>query len=218
MAAILHVHVRTAYEAECAESGGADRLILSDTDGFSPPPDLVAKVRKASSVDLRVIARLREGYTTDGGEMTSLKGLVFSYVESGADGFVFGFLNSMSGIDVRACEELAGDDTWGWTFDRAIDAALDQDRAWEDLQTLPRLDSVMTAGSARGVEQGLDTLTRTHRKLPVIVAGDLSPEHIPWLVRGGLSRFYVDSAPVTAQSVRAWRMLIDEEWARQNGR
>ena len=243
MAGNLQVRVKSAYEAECAEEGGADRIILMGEDGLSPDPDLVRKVRKATTVHLRVLLRLRGGYTnagrrqnelvhfaeakvgveahgaeytTDGGEMASLKGLAFSALDAGADGFVFGFLNSLSGIDRLACTELAGDDTWGWTFDRAIDATLDQDRAWKDLRSLPRLDSVMTAGSAREVEQGLDHLISwVHRKPPIIVAGELKPEHIPWLARAGLTTFFVEDTPVTAESVRAWRLLIDEEIARR---
>jgi len=218
MAGNLQVRVKSAYEAECAEEGGADRIILMGEDGLSPDPDLVRKVRRATTVHLRVMLRLRGGYTTDGGEMASLKGLAFSALDAGADGFVFGFLNSLSGIDRLACTELAGDDTWGWTFDRAIDAVLDQDRAWKDLRSLPRLDSVMTAGSAREVEQGLDRLmSEVHRRPPIIVAGELKPEHVPWLVRAGLTSFFIEDTPVTAESVRAWRLLIDEEIERKVG-
>ena len=209
--------MKSAYEAECAEEGGADRIILMGEDGLSPDPDLVRKVRKATTVHLRVLLRLRGGLATDGGEMTSLKGLASMSLEAGADGFVFGFLNALSGIDQLACTELAGDDTWGWTFDRAIDAVLDQDRAWKDLRSLPRLDSVMTAGSAREVEQGLDHLiAHAHHQPPIIVAGELKPEHIPWLVRAGLTSFFIEDIPVTAEGVRAWRLLIDQEMTRKN--
>ena len=213
MSGVLHVRVRTPYEAECAEAGGADRLIVVSDTGLSPLPETVNKIRKASSVDLRVLLRLREGYTTDGGEMTRLKGLAFSYRGAGADGFVFGFLNDATGIDHPACEELAGDDTWYWTFDRAIDASLDPDRAWAEVASLPRVDSIMSAGSARDVEHGLDHLI-THPDERLIVSGDLQPSHVPWLARAGFSQFYVDSTPVTADGVASWRRLIDHEMVR----
>ena len=216
MGGLLHVRVRTAYEAECADQGGADRLVVASDDDLSPLPEVVEKVSRASSVHLRVVLRLRHGYVTDGGELTRLQGLAFSYRDAGADGFHFGFLNEMSGIDRVACCELAGDDTWAWTFDRAIDSTLDRDRAWGDVESLPRVDSILTAGSAREVEQGLDRLINTHDD-KIIVGGGLLPEHIPWLVRGGLTQFYVDSTPVTADGVRAWRRLIDEEMARRFG-
>ncbi|MCL2736110.1 MAG: copper homeostasis protein CutC [Propionibacteriaceae bacterium] len=219
MAGFLQVRVKSAYEAECAEAGGADQVLVVGTDGLSPVPEVVEKVRAASTVHLRVVLRLREERVTDGGEMTRLKGLAFSYHSAGADGFVFGFLNALSGIDQLACAELAGDEEWPWTFDRAIDAALDQDRAWADVRHLPRVDSVMTAGSAREVEQGIDRLiAQPGVGVPVIVSGGLLPEHVPWLVRAGLTRFGVDSTPVTTDSVRAWRRLIDEETRRASTR
>ncbi|MCL2471778.1 MAG: copper homeostasis protein CutC [Propionibacteriaceae bacterium] len=215
MAGVLHVQVKSAYEAECAELGGADRIVVVGADDHSPVPLTMEKIRKTTSVHARVMLKLRTDFVTDGGEMTRMKGLAFSYRDAGADGFVFGFLNDLSGIDRLACAELAGDDTWGWTFSRAIDAALDQDRAWEDLAGLPRLDSVMTAGSARQVHYGIDTLIQRRAITPpVIVAGELSPEDIPWLVRGGLRQFYVDQPPITVDAVRAWRRLIDDEVTR----
>jgi len=176
----------------------------------------VASVRQASSVHLRVLLRLQEGYTTNGGEMSKLKGLAFACAEAGADGFVSGFLNAMSGIDLPACAELIGQATWPWSFDRAIDAVLNQDQAWATLETLPRLDSVITAGSARQVEQGLDRLIALAKnRLPVVAAGGLQPEHVPWLARAGVTNFLVDSPPTGAPGVRAWRRLIDAELSRR---
>ncbi len=217
MAGILHVRVHTAYEAECAEQGGADRIIVAAPETeTAPAPHVVAKVRQASSLDLRVLLRPRPDFTTDGALMTHLKGLAFAYGAAGADGFVFGFLNQMTGLDVQACNELARDATWNWTLDLALDAALDQGEAWAAIPRLDRADSVLSAGSARGVEHGIDALiARRGFDPPVIAGGGLSPEHIPWLVRGGLRRFYVDARPVTADVVRAWRRLIDAEVARQ---
>ena len=218
MDAILHVQVRTPYEAESAEAGGADRLVLVGSDPrLSPEIDLVPKVRKATSLDLRLQLRTQLEYTTSGAEITRLKGLASSFLSAGCDGFVFGFLNALSGIDQPACQELIGDDIWNWTFDRAIDATLDQTSAWEDIHFLPRLDSVMTAGSARQVEHGLDRLiTYANRQPTVIVAGNLKPEHIPWLVRAGLRQFYLDQLPITTDTVRAWRNLLDEETSRSS--
>ncbi|MDR0784040.1 MAG: copper homeostasis protein CutC, partial [Propionibacteriaceae bacterium] len=195
MSGLLQVPITSAYEAECAESGGADRLLLASLDDLTPPLDLVTKVRAASTVHLRVVLRTRIGFITDGAEMTKLKGMVSACRDAGVDGFVFGFLNALSGIDRAACIELAGDDLWGWTFDRAIDAALNQDLAWQDLTGLPRLDSVMSAGSAREVEQGLDRLIDRATHFPVIATGNLTPEQIPWLARGGVTRFQIERTP-----------------------
>ncbi|MCL2784768.1 MAG: copper homeostasis protein CutC [Propionibacteriaceae bacterium] len=213
MGGILHIRVRTPYEAQCAEEGGADRLIAMSDENLSPEPETVSKIRKASSVHLQVLLQLRTSYDTDGAEVTRLKGLASSYLDAGADSFQFGFLNAMAELDRGVCTELAGDQWWNWTLTRAIDHALNQQRAWADIWSLPRLESVMTAGCAREVEQGLDHIIAAGDER-LIVAGDLLTEHIPWLIRGGLRQFYVEPQSMSAPIVRAWRRLIDEETAR----
>ena len=125
---------------------------------MSPTPQLVADVRRATSIQLRVMVRLRPGFGTDGGEAVRLRGLMAGYADAGADGMVLGFLNGLGEIDTLVATELIGDGTWPWTFHRAVDSCLETDRAWEALRTLPRLDQVLTAGSARDVEHGLGEL------------------------------------------------------------
>ena len=165
MAGLLEVVVLQAADAENAADGGADRVELVGTmkeGGLSPEPALVETVRRATSVQLRVMLRLREGFGTDGGETTRLKGLASAYLDAGADGIVMGFLNGLSQVDLEVCTELAGDGGWPWTFHRAIDSALDVAKAWRDVRTLPGLDQVLTSGSARGLRYGPTTSSRAH--------------------------------------------------------
>ena len=95
MTGLLEVVVLNAADAERAEAGGADRLELTSSlaDGMSPEPALVGQVRRATSLPIRVMLRLRQSYTTDGGEVARLKGLLSSYLAVGANGVVLGFLN-----------------------------------------------------------------------------------------------------------------------------
>lgn len=228
MAGLLEVVVLQAADAENAAEGGADRVELVGTmrsGGLSPEPALVADVRRATSVQLRVMLRLREGFGTDGGEATRLKGLISSYLDAGADGIVMGFLNGLSQIDLEVCTELAGDGSWPWTFHRAIDSALDASKAWLDVRTLPGLDQVLTSGSARGLKYGLDELigrARSSRGIAnlVMAGGGLTPEHVPWLAQAGIRAFHIGSparpgrsykAHVDPALVRSWRRLIDTE-------
>jgi copper homeostasis protein len=210
---MLWVQVKSAYEAESAERGGADAVLLTGDDPtMSPLPHTVDLVRAATTVQLRVLLRLQAGDVTDGGRMTRLRGLASSFHSAGVDGFAFGFLNAMSGIDVEACQTLAGDAAWPWMFDRAVDNALDQDRAWEEVHRLPRVDAVMSAGSARGVEHGIDrVITHADDQVPAVVTGGLLPEHIPWLVNAGMRRFLIDDRAPSPDTVRSWRRLIDDE-------
>lgn len=231
MGALLEVIALSPADAQRAQAGGADRVELCgtlDSDGLSPEPGLVAKVRAAASVQVRVMVRLRDGFGTDGGEATRLRGLIDSYAAAGADGMVLGFLNGLDEIDLEVAGALTADSDWPWTFHRAIDRCLDLDKAWTALRQLPRLDQVLTAGSARGVEHGLDGLVRRAKADPwaaarIMAGGGLKPEHVPWLVRAGVRAFHVGSsvrpggsykAYVDPDLVRSWRTLIDTECRR----
>lgn len=232
---MLEVIALHAGDAERAEAGGADRIELvgtMDDGGLSPEPALVDKVRRATSIQIRPMVRLRAGFGTDGGEAVRLKGLISSYLDAGADGVVLGFLNGHSGVDVEVVTELVGDGDWPWTFHRAIDHCLDADKAWKALLGLPRLDQVLTAGSVRGVEHGLDDLiarvASDERIVQLVMpGGGLKAEHVPWLVRAGVRAFHIGSparpggsfkAWVDSELVSTWRTLVDDTVAHQRNR
>jgi len=225
---LLEVVALHAADAERAEAGGADRIQLVgslDHQGRSPEPALVGQVRRATSLPIRVLLRLREGYGTDGGEAVRLKGLISAFRAVGADGLVLGFLNGHTEVDAGVVTEVIGPEPdYGWTFDRAIDSCISTDRAWRELRGLPGLDQVLTAGSARGVAEGLDDLVararadERARKL-IMAGGGLQAEHIPWLVRAGVRAFHIGTAArplgsnkayVDPELVRTWRTLIDD--------
>lgn len=222
---LLEVIVLHESDASRAESGGADRLELvgsMEHGGLSPAPDVVERTCAATSLPVRVMLRLREGYGSDGGEVSRLVGLAKSYADAGADGLVFGFLNSHSEIDLSVMSELVSATDLAWTFHRAVDACLDANKAW---QVLPQLgcDQVLTAGSARGVEEGIDDLIARARsdadlaKL-IMAGGGLQTDHVPWLLHAGVTSFHVGSrvrptgsykAYVDTELVAMWRTLLD---------
>lgn len=232
MTGLLEVIALHAADAERAEAGGADRIELVGTmanDGMSPEPALVGQVRRATSLPIRVMLRLREGFGTDGGEVTRLHGLLSSYRSVGADGVVLGFLNAHTEIDVRVVMEIVGPEPdFGWTFHRAVDSCFDTDTAWWTLRQLPGLDQVLTAGSARGVPEGLDELVARAKadefaRSVIMAGGGLLPEHVPWLARAGVRAFHIGSsarplgswkAYVDSDLVGTWRRLIDDSVSR----
>lgn len=230
MSGLLEVIARHAADAERAEAGGADRVELvgsMEHDGLSPEPRLVEQVRAATTLPVRAMLRLREGFGTDGGEVAHLKGLVSAYEAAGADGLVLGFLNAHTEVDVEVVTEVVADARPGWTFHRAVDSCISTDRAWRELRHLPGLDQVLTAGSARGVSEGLDELVQRARgddfaRRTIMAGGGLLPEHVPWLVRAGVRAFHIGSsarplgswkAYVDPDLVRTWRTLVDEQVA-----
>lgn len=228
MTGLLEVLALHGDDARRAAEGGADRVQLigewADDGPMSPTPALVEQTVRATDIAVRPVVRLREGFSTDGGEATRLVGLIRSYLTAGADGVVMGFLNGYSEIDREVIAELTSHDDFAWTFSRAVDQCLDLDKAWRVLPTLKGLDQVQTAGSALGVGHGLDELVARASSNPdaarlTMASGDLAPEHVPWLVRAGVRAFHIGrrarplgefKAWVDADLVRSWRRLIDD--------
>jgi copper homeostasis protein len=237
---LLEVVVQHPRDVRGADEGGADRLFLLDRRGpaadawLSPEPSLVSSICKETDLPVRVMLRLNDTWSTTGGELARLLGLAESYLSLGAEGVAFGYLDSQLLVDVAVCRHLAdGLPGVPWTFHRAIDAALETDRAWRDVAGLPGLDAVLSAGSPRGLGAGHDELTDRAGADPrvadlLMAGGGLQPEHVPWLARAGVRRFQVgsstrpggswDKAFVDAGHVRSWRLLLDDAVGRPEGR
>jgi len=213
---LLQVQVTTARQALRAAAEGADRLVAVGLHDFglgSPAPEDVALMRAATDIELRVLLRLRSGFGTDGGELTRFRGLVWSYLQAGADGFQFGFLDEAGQLDGPVMATLLAEGDWWWTCDNVIDAAFDPAAAWDLLAQLPRLDGVVTGGSARGLEHGLDCLVdwcRDPVKKSLVIAASPTPDQMPWLLRAGLRQFDVGLMGREVDTVRlaSWRRLI----------
>ena len=131
---------------------------------------------------------------------------------------------AVKSVDVDVVTALVGSGEVDWTFSRAVDSCISVDRAWRELRRLPGLDAVLTAGSPRGVAEGLDDLVARATQDPfarsvIMAGGGLLPEHVPWLVRAGIRAFQVGAAVRPLGSVKAyvdpdlvgtWRRLVDD--------
>lgn len=230
----LDVVVLHARDAEAAAKGGADRLLLStdpEAGHYSPEPGVVSSVLKETDLPVWVVLRTRAAGPSDlrGRRMASLGG---TFIELGARGVAYGFLDRDLEIDRLRCAEMCAElGGVPWLF-HGFDAALDADRAWRDVIGLPGLASVISAGSTRGLSHGADELIARARNSPrvaelVTAGGGLTPDQVPWLVRAGVRRFAIGSSAragsswirgsVDADRVRSWRMLVDDTLARALG-
>jgi copper homeostasis protein len=224
-------------DAENAEAGGADRLHVFRVVGDEMrclEPGLVSAIVRVTDLPVRVTLRLSEGFSTQGGELARLVGLVTDYLAVGVEGFAFGFLNPDLDVDVEVCATLAQALAGApWTFDRSFDVALDMRVAWRQVRQLPGLDRLHTAGSVVGLESGFDdvlTLAKTDPGFAAtaVAAGRLNPELVPWLVRAGITRLHLGAVVRPGESwqkahvdpgfVRSWRMLLDQAVAHGRGR
>ncbi|GAB2577640.1 copper homeostasis protein CutC [Streptomyces capparidis] len=212
-------------DALAARAGGADRLeVVADmaADGLSPSREVFAGIRAAVDLPLRVMLRLQDGFAA--GDLEQLCAVARGLWAEGAREFVFGFLRPDGSLDTGAVRAVL-DAVPGcrWTFHRALDHAADRAAVLAGLAGLPGLDTVLTAGSPRGVDHGLGTL-RAEAAGPaagtgprVLVGGGLRTDHLPALRAAGLDAFHVGGAvraggwdaPVDPAEVRRWRQLLD---------
>jgi copper homeostasis protein len=219
-------------DAESAQAGGADRIQVCtwvDDEPRSVQPAVVSAIVRAVDLPVRVTLRLSGGFTTQGGEFARLVGLASDYLALRADGVSFGFLTRDLDVDGDVCQALASELAGAaWTFDRAFDHALDIRRAWRQARDLPGMDGVHSAGALLGMDSGFEELLAVCAEDPafaanVIAAGGVRPEHLPWLVRAGVTRVHLGAsvrpgsswtkAHVDAGFVRSWRLLVDDALA-----
>ncbi|WP_433325574.1 copper homeostasis protein CutC [Spirillospora sp. CA-294931] len=226
--ALLEVIALDADDARAAEDGGADRVeIVADmaADGLTPDPDAVAEIRKAADLPMRVMLRANAGFRTTAPELDRLRRAAENLREAGADGFVLGFLDDAGAVDVAAVSKLAAVAApLPWTFHRALDHSADPERAWRTVRDLGGgLDTVLTAGSPRGVDAGVGVLVRRAAGRPesaglIMAGGGLRRKHVAVLAASGVGAFHVGTAvrpdggwdsPVDARLVGEWRTLVD---------
>ncbi|MEI5527232.1 copper homeostasis protein CutC [Streptomyces brasiliscabiei] len=224
--ALLEVIALDAGDAVAAQAGGADRLeLVADmaADGLTPSVATFVEVQAAVDIPVRVMLRLADGFAA--GDVDALVRVACDMRAAGAEEFVLGFLGEGGGLDLDAVERVVAElDGRSWTFHRAIDRAADRDALRKQLAELPGLDTYLTAGSAKGVDDGLPVLLAeaglrgepgyTQR---LLIGGGLRLDHVPGLRAAGVDAFHIGGAArpggwsggVDAEAVRRWRTALD---------
>ncbi|PBC78288.1 copper homeostasis protein CutC [Streptomyces sp. TLI_235] len=223
---IVEVIALTAQDARAAESGGADRLeLVTDmaADGLTPSVAGFAEIRAAVALPLRVMLRIRDGFTP--GDLDDLLARTAALRAEGAEEFVFGFLDPQGEADLTAtaavAEAVAG---CPWTFHRALDHSADRAGVRAAVAALPGLDTFLTSGAPAGVDAGQGVLEGELAKggesgytQRILVGGGLRAEHMPGLKAAGFDAFHIGGAarvdgwstPVDPAKVASWRALAD---------
>lgn len=215
---MLEVIALNAEDARLAEAGGAHQIELvgtMDKDGLSPSPETVREVLSSVTIPVYAMLRLQDGFETTEDEIRELKQLRKQYQDLAVAGVVVGFLDPNGDIDAEALTEILGPDPIDYTFHRAIDFAAEN--AWDTLMELHPA-RVLTAGSPKGVGEGLETLIAKAAKNAdrILAGGGLREEHIPDLKVAGIKNFHIGTAarvdksfdnPIDPDAVARWVQL-----------
>ena len=217
---VLEVIATTLEDALAAERGGADRLELvaaMEADGLLPDLALVAQLRAAVALPIRVMLRSRSGFGTDAAELVVLCRAAERLRATGVEEFVFGFLTEDGQLDQAAMLALyAAAVPNRWTLHRAFDQAVDAQQAWDTCRRLPGLDLILSAGSRAGIGDGLEALCQRAAwqtaDLHWLAGGGLRLEHIPVLRAAGIRQFHSGRAVRRGGS---WGGPVDEGLVRR---
>ncbi len=186
---ILEAPVFTIEAAIQAAEFGVDRLELcSDLGegGETPSPGALQFLKSKVDIPIFVMIRPRGGdfvYTPEELEVMKMDISIFNSL--GADGFVFGVLNSVGNVDKEACrfliEAASGKPC---TFHRAFDICADPIQAVEDIISCG-FSRILSSGNKNSVSEGMNQLLYLlelyGNKIIIMPGGGLLPDHLPVL-------------------------------------
>ncbi|HEY0500404.1 MAG TPA: copper homeostasis protein CutC [Kutzneria sp.] len=219
---LLEVIALDARDAHAAQEGGADRLeLVSDmaADGLTPAVATARRVLAATDLPVRAMLRDEAGFAP--WSLDQLRAEAIALRDVGVTEFVLGWLTEAGAVDVATCQAVIDElDGCSFTFHRALDNSADPLAAWKDVVALGA-DTVLAAGSGKGVADGLPVLRKLAALqeadgMTVMAGGGLRAEQVPGLRADGLRSFHVGSAvrpggwdyPVAAAAVATWATLI----------
>lgn len=186
---VLEVAVTSADEAMTAVGAGADRLEVCshlDCGGLTPSLGAFRAVREAVRVPVYVLLRPRAGgfnYTPD--ELDVMRRDAELFLDGGADGVVFGVLNSRGGIAESACREFVKLADGRAVFHRAFDFVGDVRKALPVLVGLG-FERVQTSGGRPAAAEGAARIAEAVRHaawdIEVLPAGGIDPSNVAALL------------------------------------
>jgi copper homeostasis protein len=147
-----------------AEKGGADRVELCSAlflGGLTPSLGTILEAKRRVKIPVMVMVRPRGGgFSYSEAEMATMERDAEAAVGNGADGVVFGILQSDGRVDVARCRrirQLIG--TRQAVFHRAFDVTPDPFEALEQLVDLG-ITRVLTSGQKDSVPEGVELIKK----------------------------------------------------------
>ncbi|EAZ80621.1 copper homeostasis protein CutC [Algoriphagus machipongonensis] len=165
---------------------GIDRLELCANfpeGGETPSAGMLKFLRSEIDIPIFVMIRPRGGdFAYSQKELMVMKRDIELLGELGADGFVFGVLDTEGEVNTAACESLIRTASGKpCTFHRAFDALSNQ---FDSLETIISLgfDRILTSGGKNSVSEGFsriqDLMEIAQDRISIMPGGGSKPEHV----------------------------------------
>ena len=204
-------------DAIAAEKAGAARIELNSSlflGGLTPSLGTLRLVKKETNLKVMAMVRPRAaGFLYTVAEFNTMKEDAALFIENGADGIVFGFLNQDGTIDEKRCDALvriAGDKEK--VFHRAIDVVPDPLKALDILIDLG-FTRVLTSGQEPTAYEGMDLIAQMvqHAKgrIEILPGGGITQKNAAKLVQGtGVTQIHFAALKAVADSSTAGNAAI----------
>ncbi|HXT34121.1 MAG TPA: copper homeostasis protein CutC [Chloroflexota bacterium] len=187
----FEICVDSCEGVRAARDAGADRVELCANlleGGTTPSLGAIRRARTVTGIGLHVIIRPRGGdflYSDD--EFEEMKIDILAAREEGANGVVFGLLQSDGRVDAERSRLLIeAARPMAVTFHRAFDMAADPFEALDTLIDLG-VERVLTSGQEESVLEGLPLITslnqRAGARIIVMPGGGITSRNVERIVR-----------------------------------
>jgi copper homeostasis protein len=214
---ILEIACFNMESAFIAQRAGADRIELCDdyaAGGLTPSFNAITKAIKELSIPVFVMIRPRSGnFIYTGDEFRRMKQQVLFCKAAGAEGIVFGILDSDGNIDKARCRELVAlANPMQTTFHRAFDEVKSPLDAMDELIACG-FSRVLTSGRKSTARQGAEMISLLVKKangnIHIMPGGGVRSDNLIQLKKKtGASEFH--SAAINPET-----KLVEEEEVRK---
>jgi len=205
---LIEVCVDSVASAIAAERGGAARVELCSNlveGGVTPSAGLIEAVRERISIGLHVIIRPRGGdFCYQPEEFEILQKDIGLAKNLGADGIVFGILDTNGRVDAGRTRELIDlARPMQVTFHRAFDMCADLPRGLEDV-CATGAHRLLTSGGEQDCLQGAEAIARlvsaSRGRITIMACGGIRHGNVAEILeRTGVSEIHVGlSTPVAS--------------------
>jgi len=187
---LLEIVASTVDDCLAAESGGADRIELCaaiGTGGLTPSLGTLVEAKKQVQIPIVAMVRPRAGgFCYSDEAFATMQRDAELLLKHGADGLVFGILNSDGSLDTKRCDRLLQIvEGKSAVFHRAFDVAPNPSHVLEELIDLG-FTRVLTSGQEKTAVEGRGLIGRliaqADGRIEILVGGGVRSHNVTQLV------------------------------------